>query len=237
MPMLRPRSSSLARWLAVVPLLAGLAAARGASAVAVGQIDTFEDGTTQGWVIALQGASPPAAALPANVSTGGPAGLDDSFLRLTSTGSFGPGGRLIGINVTQWTGDFITAGVLAISVDVINLGATDVSLRLAVGDPSSGSVENRAFSKNAIVLPSGSGWTHVVFPITTDDLSPIFGDAASALAGVTELRILHSPSGGYQGTPSTAQIGVDNITALPEPGTGALLGLGVVALSARRRRA
>ena len=239
-PMTRPRCSSVPRpsaWLAAFALLASMAAPRGASAVTLGQVDDFEDGTTQGWVVALQGATPPAATLPVNVGTGGPAGANDNFLRLTSLGNYGPGGKLVAINLSQWTGDYVTANVLGISASVINLGATDVSLRFYVSDADGGPPTNAAISTQAIVLPSGSGWTNVLFPISASDLTATFGSAGAALADAREIRILHALAASFPPENKTAQVGLDNLTAVPEPGTGLLLGLGLVALTARRARA
>lgn len=237
--MTRARFSSIPRlspWLAAVALLASIAASHGASAVTLGQVDDFEDGTTQGWVVALQGASPPAATLPVNISTGGPGGANDNFLQLTSLGNFGPGGKLIGINVSQWTGNYITANVLAISASVINLGASDVSLRFYVSDANGGPATNAAISTQAIVLPSGSGWTNVVFPMSASDLTATLGSVGAALADARDIRILHALTAFFPGENKAAQIGLDNLTAVPEPATGLLLGLGLVALAARRRR-
>ncbi|MHB8068448.1 MAG: hypothetical protein ACYDIC_11175 [Desulfobaccales bacterium] len=67
-------------------------------AVALGHIDTFQDGTTQHWIV---GATP-SPAPPVNVPSGGPAGAGDAYLRLTATGDLtSPGGRLSVINQTQ----------------------------------------------------------------------------------------------------------------------------------------
>jgi hypothetical protein len=233
------RSRSLARsgLLGVTAsiLLAGGAVAPEASAVTLGQVDDFEDGTTQGWVINLLGSSTPAGAVPTNVSTGGPGGAGDHYLRLSSIGGRGAGSRLVGINLTQWACNFLTQNVLGISASVINLGATDLSLRLYVEDSGSGSEMNTAISTQAISLPSGSGWTHVVFPTTADALTALTGSASTALSNVTELRILHSLTAAFPGEVIVAQLGIDNFTAVPEPGTGLLAGLGLVALAARGR--
>src|SRR3954470_2593465 len=64
-----------------------------ARAVTPGQVDTFENGTTENWMINLLGMQPPpVAALPVNIPTGGPAGAGDNYLQLSSVGGNGPGG-------------------------------------------------------------------------------------------------------------------------------------------------
>ena len=92
-------------------------------AVPVG-IDTFEDGTTMGWVVG-EGPNP---VPPVNVSTGGPAGVDDAYLQLQALGGSGAGSRLSVFNMSQWTGDF--TGVPAIGMDVNNFGPDELVLRL-----------------------------------------------------------------------------------------------------------
>src|SRR5687768_4371857 len=101
-----------------------------AGAVTVGQIDTFQDGTTENWFAGGGpfGAVPPVP--PTNIPTGGPGGSTDRYLHIAATGGSGAGSRLTAINGTQWTGNYLTAGVNAISIDVNNLGTTDLSLRL-----------------------------------------------------------------------------------------------------------
>jgi hypothetical protein len=212
-------------------------------AVTPGQVDTFQNGTTDNWSINLLGMQPPPpAALPANIPTGGPAGLNDNFLELTSVGSSGAGGRLVALNPAQWSGDYIGAGISAISMDVNNLGSSDLYLRLQFEDPQGAPPNDIAISQNAIIIPAGSGWRNIVFPIAPGDLTAAAGSVQTALADTTILRILHSTDGSVPGAPIIAQLGVDNITALsnvPDAGSNMLLLAGAcasLALVHRNRR-
>jgi len=208
-----------------------------ASGVTFGQIDNFEDGTTQNWVINLLGlGAPPPAALPKNIPTGGPAGAGDNFLLLTAVSGSGAGSRLTVLNATQWTGNFITAGVKDIVMNVNNLGSSDLALRLLFEDSTVGPPENVAFSTDAVTVPAGSGWMSVAFPITPADLTAALGDVTAALTNTTVMRLYHSPDPGFPGPPVIASLGVDNIAAVPEPLTALLVGSGLVTMLFRQRR-
>ena len=76
-----------------------------ASAVVVGQIDDFQDGTTANWSNGEIIGTVPVT----NVPTGGPAGAGDHYIQLTSDGS-GSGGKLTAFNRDQWLGDYLAAG-------------------------------------------------------------------------------------------------------------------------------
>ena len=118
-----------------------LPAALGAQVVA-GQVDTFEDGTTQSWRVNLIPGRPPHPAPPANVATGGPAGTGDNFLRLTAVGGPGgsapaPGSRLAATNFGgQWAGSYTAAGITHIRLDANNLGTSQLFLRLVFENPA-----------------------------------------------------------------------------------------------------
>ena len=90
-----------------------------ASGAVIGQVDNFEDGTTQGWVVGLLGAPSPAP--PQNIPNGGPLGAGDNYLQLTSVGGSGAGNRLVVINLAQWAGNYTAAGVTFIGMDLRNL--------------------------------------------------------------------------------------------------------------------
>jgi hypothetical protein len=191
-----------------------LLAAAPAAAVVQGQVDDFQDGTTQNWFVGVTGSFNPA-----NVPDGGPTGLADAFLELTATGGSGAGSRLTVINATQWTGDYTSAGITTIWMEVNNLGATDLALRLFLADlaDNPGGAPNSAVSTVPVDVPAGSGWTTVAFPVTSGDLTALNGDAAAALAGVAEARLFDSPTVGYPGPAIQATLGVDEIRAVPEP--------------------
>jgi hypothetical protein len=220
----------------VLGLSTGLVGSHEAGAVSLGQVDTFEDATTQGWVVNLLGTgSHPAP--PANVPSDGPAGADDNYLLLTSVGGAEvAGNRLTVINATQWAGDYSAAGVTGIAMDLRNLGSTDLFLRLLLEDPTTGPPTNSAVSTDAIFLPAGGAWTHVLFEVTAADLTAVLGSVGAALADATLLRIFHNPTAGFPGPSIVASLGVDNVRAVPEPGVAFLLAIGLGALSQRRRR-
>lgn len=213
-----------------------------ASALSIGQIDNFEDGTTQNWAVGLLGFPHPAP--PTNVPTGGPGGIDDNFLLLTSVGGGGAGSKLTAVNFgAQWAGDYIGTGIGTISMAVNNLGLSDLTLRLLFSDPTVGPPSNYAFSSTPVLLAAGSGWTTISFSIAPGDLTAGLGTASGALTNATELRLYHSAAAAFPGEAIAAQLGVDNITALaggaavPEPSAFFLLGFGFLALLGLRQTA
>ncbi|RPI47509.1 MAG: hypothetical protein EHM59_04180, partial [Betaproteobacteria bacterium] len=174
--------------LAIVQL-AGIPAAR---AIGLGQVDTFESGTTLGWQVGSGGH--PA---PPTLATGGPAGSTDHFLQLEALGGDGPGSRLAVFNAAQWAGDYSAAGVTRIEMDVFNFGPSDLSLRLLFLDFEAMNPVNMALSADAMFVPAGSGWIRISFPTAAAALFAQSGSAAAALANADELRLFHNPAMAY----------------------------------------
>lgn len=170
-------------------------------AITVGQVDTFQGGTLLGW----------AGASPTNVSTGGPAGSGDRYLRLTSTGAPSAGGSMACYNLTQWTGNFHAAGVRLIECDMRNQGSTFLNMRVILfSEPL-----DRYSTTISIDLPPGSGWVHAYLPIRESDLVQVDGTTPYSIGGATITRFMfrHNPVPSPTGVPMAAQLGIDNIRA------------------------
>lgn len=211
-----------------------LVASSTASALPI-TIDTF-DTDTMNWFVPGPSPNPPA-----HVATGGPAGAGDGYLSLTANGSNDAGGRLAALNATQWTGDFRAAGINAIEMDVFNFGPDDLTLRLLFEDfDGPGPPVNLALTLDDIFVPANSGWTKIVFDLSSSNLSALIGSVEGALSNVDVLRIFHNPDPAFPGPGIgipivTTVLGVDNIAAIPEPATGVLLLLGATAIVRRGR--
>jgi hypothetical protein len=211
-----------------IPLLLGLAvlvAARVAAAATLGALSDFEAGA-QGWSSGPRNPNPPVVE-----ADGGPQGAGDAFLHLTSNGR-SSGGRLVVFNSTApWTGNYTGAGIAAIELDLKNLTEAALSIRIEIA----GSGGNRIVSTAAAQLAALQDWTHFRIPV---DAAAFAGtNVATALASATELRILHNPQATVSVTaPSIdARLGVDNVTAVPEPSTLLLAAAGLAALAAGPR--
>jgi hypothetical protein len=201
-------------------------------AATLGQIDTFQDGTTDNWFAGGGpfGQVPPIP--PANIPDGGPAGAGDAFLQITAGGGSGPGSRLVALNGTQWAGSF--AGIGGITADLINLGNSDLTIRLLLENPIPGPPTLEAVTQG-VFLPVGGGWTHAFFSLDPSTLTMLIGsDPAALLGGTTVLRIIHGPAGDAE--PVAGILGVDNIQAVPEPATLSMLAVACAAFAGIRRR-
>jgi hypothetical protein len=220
-----------ALWIALVTVIC----AAPAYAIVGGQIDNFEDGTLQNWQAG--GFSNPNG--PVNVATGGPAGLNDNFMRLTSNGG-SAGGKLVVFNSNQWSGNYNAANVGSLQLQVNNLGNTNLVLRLILENAVAG---QSLGTLTGVSVPAGSGWMNVSFPLNAANLSG--GTLSTVLSNVTNLNLVHAPSFVLARTSSpsiVAQLGVDNIRAVvvPEPGTlamAAVMSLVTIGFAARRRPA
>ena len=178
------------------------------AAVTIGETDSFSV-NTEGW---QQGK-------PANLraTSGGPAGTNDAYLRIGSNGSNDEHGKVVVFNGAQWAGNYLSAGVNAISMSANNFGPSNLALRLAFGndsDPDSGGTWFSSVS--AINLPSGSGWTNITFPIGANNLTRVQGSASytTLMGAVDTLRLLHSTTPNSRGQNIASTLGVDNILAV-----------------------
>jgi hypothetical protein len=179
-------------------LLAALALP--ASAILVGQADDFS---------ALQGWQRGVLAVP------GPGGLADSFLQVDADGVSANGG-LVTFNQAQWSGDYLASGVKSVSMQLANLGATPLDVRLAFGDNSAPRLGGTWYATTqAVTLTPGSGWRLAVFDVGASDLVLVRGSAsyAQVMSSVFTLRILHASTPQAQGESLIGSLGIDDVTA------------------------
>ena len=158
-------------------LVVALLQAAPAAALTVGQIDTFEDRHNPGWVDKLLAARVPlSSSSQLIVSTGGP-GRDQRQLSPCLPSPAADRTRQLAsqFQLAQWSGNYLAAGITAIVMDVKNLGPSDLALRLLVADPTVGPPNNEAFSTDAIVVPTGSDWMRISFPLNPSDLLSLLG--------------------------------------------------------------
>tara|TARA_R110002049_G_scaffold305056_3_gene501070 strand:- start:11218 stop:11922 length:705 start_codon:yes stop_codon:yes gene_type:complete len=202
----------------------------------------FEDGTVQNWT---RGNSP-TPSNPINMATGGPDGIDDNYLHVAASGMPDvPGGRLVVTNSLgfgeEWTGDYIAAGIVGFSLDVLNLN-DDVDLYMRMGLMSDQFAQT-GFITPSFHLPAGSGWTNITFSIQEGDLVNDTGLAyADVFQSIETIRVYDNVlDNNYTGFIHGQDVafGIDNVralTAVPEPSTLGVLAMSGLLWTARRRR-
>lgn len=218
--------SRIGRWGVVAVTMAALSPP--AFAITVGSTDTFT-GSLDNW---QKGISNPTYL--SVVASGGPAGAGDSYMQSVADGG-GSFGRLTVFNQTQWDSNYVTDGVTSIRMDLLNSGTVPLQVRLGLRN----SVGAGYISTTPFVLGTGGGWQTADFPVTEAALTTVGspGGFSAFLSSGFALRILHATStANLNGSTVVSTLGVDNITAVPEPSTLSILGLGVVGLMVTMRR-
>lgn len=221
----RPQPKELIAWTlsrALICLaLALVAMPRSTRALTLGQVDDFQDGTTDGWGTG-------GGMQPSNIASGGPLGVGDEYLQVISKGGGGVDSRLVIFNTSQWLGDYTDAGITDISLDLANFGTQALSIRLAffISKPV-GYAATTPFS-----LPADSNWHQAFFPLMAADFTAVgspsvsFNDLLTDFTG--QLRILDSASPSVEGDSIATTLGVDDIMAVPEPSTFVMIVIGAL---------
>lgn len=192
--------------------------------ISLGKLDDFQDGTVMGWT---------GGAAPTNIADGGPTGAGDRFLQITSDGSSGAGGKLATYNF-NWGGNYTAAQVTGVEVWIKNLSSETLEMRAVI---LSGAT--RWTSNDALVLAPGADWTQHTFSVLESDITRVLGATSytATMANVSRLMFRHNAGApDAEGTAIVAQAGLDNIRAVPEPGSMLALAAGIGLLARRRRR-
>lgn len=202
---------------------------RTAIAITIGATDTFT-GSLDNWQKGQVNAAYLSVA-----AGGGPGGAGDSYMQSVADGG-GSFGRLTVFNGSQWNSNYVADGITAIRLDLLNSGTVPLQIRL--GLRNSGGVGY--ISSTAYTLGVGGGWQTADLSLSEAALTAVGtpGDYTTFLAGGFALRLLHATStSNLNGDVVSSTLGVDNVTAVPEPAAGALACLGgLVVVAARWRR-
>ncbi len=180
-----------------------------AAGITLNQVDSFQ-GSTDNWARGTE------------INDGGPTGTGDGFLQVSS-GSFGGRSKLITFNQSQWTGDYVAAGVCSVSMSLKNFGSSALPIRITIRDQTGGQTTPGYSSTNPLMLPADGQWHTAQFNLTAADMTAVnpFGGTLDpfsvVLANVADFRLLSATAPAIVGDAISAQIGVDEITALPPP--------------------
>lgn len=112
-------------------------------------------------------------------------------------------------------------------------------MRIAFKSGTGGSSTPGYSSTIGIVIPADGAWHHVSFVISASTMTGINSPAAfnTFMTNPGQLRILHSATPSITGDNITANLGVDNIVAVPETTSSMLLVCAGGILLRRRRSA
>lgn len=211
------------RMLAIAWLLA-----TPASAITLGQVDNFQNGTLQGW----SGGAGGGGAL-VNRPNGGPAGAGDRYLEVDSNGF-----ALGTFNTIQWSGNYAAAGVSSVRFNLNNAGPAAVSLRVMIFTPGCEGAPGTCTawtSTSATPLAAASGWVTANFSLSEAQMTRVLGAASfpATLQNVERLLLRHDDGAPNPPGPPVpmvdAVLGVDNV--MPEPSALAGLAAGVLLLA------
>lgn len=225
------------RSLLIAAVFAAFAAVTSPSAHALITTSSLDDFSTssEGWQIGGAGIQP------VRVDAAGP-DLQIGYLSHFSDGGGANGKWLMWSDNGKWQGDYLSAGVTGISLWAnVSAGSSPVSMRIAFDGPGGW------FASSAQSV--GAGWANYAFALVSSNFTYIpssggTGLFSNTLAGVTRFEILAgSGSVSYRNNGDIVQAGnsvntilVDNIGAVPEPSTYALMLMGTGALWWWRRR-
>ena len=201
---------------------------RAAVAITVGSTDTFT-GSLDNW---QKGNVNPTYLSVA--AAGGPTGAGDSYLQSVADGG-GSFGKLTVFNQSQWDSDYLTDGVTSIGMDLLNSGTGSLQVRLGLRNTGGAGY----ISTTPFLLGVGSGWQSADFSVAESALTAVGspGGYATFLSSGFALRILHATStGNLNGTTVVGTLGVDNVTAVPEPSAVVIAGLGGLGIAVVSRR-
>lgn len=174
------------------------------SQVMLNQVDNFNDGTTQNW---SKGNNAPAGSL----------SNQNNMLQNIADGD-GAGGKLTMMNNNQWTGDYLSAGVISIKMKITNVSSDESAhLRLVFAGTGGLGFVTQFTSITAVVIPS-STTMDVVFPIEEADLEKLqsFSSVSyqALFSDILNLRLIHSVGGSSaNGDEINATLLFDDITA------------------------
>jgi len=219
---------------------------------------------TQGWRADGRNAAPNGN--PASVADPLNAGNNALFMNGTGVGGGLPGrvdGRPIVFNRSQWAGDYTAAGIYRIEFDFMadvpdTLANKNMSIRIALRTGTEAQLVNANTASGwvwtlPVVVTDDNQWHHLSFDLLESNFTHITSvgspslSFADTLANVGELRIMHSTVNlGAAGALTNAaslhasrvdnNFFLDNIHAVPEPGSLALAGFSLLGLLASRRR-
>jgi hypothetical protein len=170
------------------------------------------------------------------------------YLRIAADG-IGKFGKMLTFNwEPEWTGNYISAGVTGIRLDISNMSTSDdVYLRIALGNRASPQQSGGTWwiSKTATFIPLQSGWTSVELPFAEADMQVvgnIMGESdnesfADTLSDIQNIRILSAAVPlGATGDEFFGDVGIDNVALVPEPATLPMIGIGLAFIFLNRNR-
>lgn len=194
--------------LMTLSVFAGLALFSTVACGATLQTDDFQSGTTEGWTDGVIMA-------PTLQTTGGPAGLDDAFLMLSTSSPTGPGSNLSSFNgSSDWAGDYTSLGAGSVMVDMMNpIGSSTLEMRLVLFGPLN--VSQRWTSTLSAVVPNDGLWRSFEFSLAEEDLTRVagFSNHVDLMGNVNRVMLRHdtgAPSPG--GASISARLGIDNVS-------------------------
>lgn len=218
----------------VIVTAAVVAASASAMALDPNVTETFSGGLA-GW----GGGSAPSL-----VATGGPAGVGDAYLRISSSAGFG---NLATLNTgPAWTGNYggniANPGenlILGAQADLANFGTTPLSIRVIFFNTAN----NRYSTLDVAQVPADGLWRRYSWNFDSGNgfgLTAVAGSVPviTGMQNVTQIMFRHNVNPSSGGDNVSGTLGLDNIKLIPfvpSPGAASVLAIGAAAMMRRRR--